>query len=147
MLDNLKGYHDQLILLGGKIRFSAEACNVKFKWFCSYTARGEDKSDRELCDIEWEFANVLFNIAILHYLQGKRKSKDNDRLEALKFFREAAGMVEYLKDHQTKGMNRRTNDLQEHALELIFNAFIGFAQIEVAKKAAEDGRSVSSGSK
>jgi hypothetical protein len=137
LLDNLKSYHDQLVLLGSKIRFGPEHCNVSFKWFCSYSPRGSDKEVYELCNIDWEFANVLFNIAILTYLKGKKESLNKNREEAKKCFQEAAGIILFLKDNQLKKINRRTNDLNDHALELIFNAFVGYVQLEVAKKACE----------
>ena len=137
LLDNLKSYHDQLVLLGSKIRFGPEHCSVSFKWFCSYSPRGSDKEVYELCSIDWEFANVLFNIAILTYLKGKKESQEKNREEAKKSFQEAAGIILFLKDNQLKKINRRTNDLNDHALDLIFNSFVGYVQLEVAKKACE----------
>jgi hypothetical protein len=118
-------------------RFGPEHCNVSFKWFCSYSPRGSDKEVYELCNIDWEFANVLFNIAILTYLKGKKESRNKNREEAKKCFQEAAGIILFLKDNQLKKINRRTNDLNDHALELIFNSFVGYVQLEVAKKACE----------
>ncbi|CBY36703.1 unnamed protein product [Oikopleura dioica] len=147
LLDNLKCYHDQLVLLGGKIRFSPENCNVSFKWFCSYSPRGSDKEVYELCNIDWEFANVLFNIAILTYLKGKKESQKKQREEAKKCFQEAAGIILFLKDHQLKKINRRTNDLNDHALELIFNSFVGYVQLEVAKKSMRRKSKRQAGSK
>ena len=134
-------YFNQIIAIKNKIPFSngEKGCNIEFEW--SDTITGNLFSSK---NINFEYYNVLFNLASLYFYLGYKKSTSSNvdknlRKESIKDYKYSLYLFNIIRDEALSKIdqNELPFDLYPSYCEYCSTLCIIYGQIEIVKIAEE----------
>ena len=140
-LDITTKYFNQLIAIKSKMVFGSQpqCCNINFSWSDTITNNLWASNN-----VNFEYYNVLFNIASLYFHLGYQKSQSskvdkNLRKEAIKDYKYSLYLFTLIKDEAKKKIEQKElpYDLYPSHCEYCATLCIIYGQIEIVKIAEE----------